>query len=111
LPSLVEIRSSSRLADLPLDTRKSLIKLFGSASAESAALAAREGLVLWTDDLALAEVTRNELGEKRVWSQQVMSQRFNDGRLAEERFVDLTLFLLQWNYTFTRIAAPIVVEA
>jgi hypothetical protein len=71
LPSMVRIEPGHRLAEIDAEVRQTLIDLFGEDTAEAVAFAAREGAVLWTDDLAVAEIARSELGVRRIWSQRL----------------------------------------
>lgn len=107
LRSMVTIRSGESLAKLPAERRAELIDLFGEACAEAIAEAASTGGVLWTDDIAVAEVAKEIVGVvNRVWTQIVFR------KLApSEVYIDLTLFLLHWRYFFTRIEPEVVLAA
>lgn len=111
LSSLAVIETGRRLADLDFEKRQMLIDLFGRPAAESIAFAALEDAVLWTDDLAVAEIAQSEFGVKRVWSQQLFYLSMVHEDLSREDFNDLTLFLLQWRYCFTRLYVPTILQA
>jgi hypothetical protein len=67
--SLATMKSGENLAGVSPERREELISLFGQPTAESIAEAASTGAVLWTDDIAVAEVARErDRVEKRVWS-------------------------------------------
>lgn len=104
---LVTMKSGESLADLPADKRDELIKIFGQPTAEAIAVAKATGAVLWTDDIAVAEITRQNLGvEKRVWTQAVFKLV-----APPEVFADITMFLLHWRYFFTRLEPEVVIAA
>jgi hypothetical protein len=104
---LVTMRSGESLAGLSPERREELIGLFGQPTAEAIAEAAASGAVLWTDDIAVAEVAREKAGvEKRVWTQMVFRSV-----APPEVYVGLTLFLLQWRYFFTRVEPDVVLAA
>lgn len=105
--SLVTLKTGESLAAQPVEHREELINLFGQPTAEAMAEAAATGAVLWSDDLAVAEVGRERTGiAKRVWSQLVFREY-----APPEVTTEFTLFLIQWRYFFTRIEPEIVLAA
>lgn len=104
---LVAMRSGESLARLSHERREELIGLFGQPTVEAIAEAAASGAILWTDDIAVAEVAREKAGvEKRVWTQMVFRSV-----APPDVYADLTLFLLQWRYFFTRVEPDVVLAA
>lgn len=105
--SLITSRTGENLAVVSPERREELIHLFGRPTAESIAEAAVTGAVLWTDDVAVAEVAMERAGvSKRVWTQLVAKSA------APQDLCDkITLFLLQWGYFFTRVEPELVVVA
>jgi len=59
------------LATFEAERRETLEKLFGRDGIESAVLALTSGNILWTDDLAVAEVCKSELGMREGVTRQV----------------------------------------
>nr|WP_261361099.1 glycosyltransferase [Gemmata massiliana] len=105
--SLVALRTGEKLASLQTEQREELIRLFGQPTAEAMAEAATTGAVLWSDDLAVAEVGRERTGiSKRVWSQLVFRQY-----APHEVMTEFTLFLIAWRYFFTRLEPDVVIAA
>jgi tetratricopeptide (TPR) repeat protein len=97
------VETGAVLADLEHKEREQLIDLFGQATAESIARARIEGAALWTDDLIVAEIAKSEFRVKRVWTQLVVSHLMCAKLIVEDVLTDVTLFLLNWNYSFTRV--------
>jgi hypothetical protein len=107
LRPLVTLKTGQYLARMNADQRKELVGLFGQPTAEAIAEAAAAGAVLWTDDLAVADVARQQLDlEKRTWTQAVFI-----ATATPQVCLDLSLFLLHWRYFFTRIEPGIIVPA
>src|SRR5262249_44766536 len=105
--SLVTMKSGENLAGVRPDRREELIGLFGQPTAEAIAEAAATGAVLWTDDIAVAEVARERAGvAKRVWTQLAFRSI-----APSDAFANLPLFQLQCRYFFTRVEPEIVVPA
>jgi hypothetical protein len=67
------------LAAFDTDRRETLEKLLGREGLESAILSLRPGSILWTDDLAVAEIAKSELGTERVWTQAAIESLANRG--------------------------------
>lgn len=104
---MVTLRTGENLASLQAEHREELIRLFGQPTAEAMAEAAATGAVLWSDDLAVAQVGRERNGiTKRVWSQLVFRKH-----APPEVLTEFTLFLIQWRYFFTWIEPNTVLAA
>jgi len=73
--SSCQIVPAYELAGLRPDLRNFLIGAFGQYGAESIALAAACGLVLWTDDQVLAATARTELKTRTGWTQVALRAR------------------------------------
>ena len=103
------------LAAFNPDRRQTLEQLLGRDGLESAVLALTPGNILWTDDLAFAEVSKSELGTERVWSQAAIESLANRGlidrSLADECHAKLLGFGFQsTHFTGGTIAAALRVS-
>ena len=105
------VEGGSALADVQNKKRRHLIELFGQATAECVAIAMKTRAVLWTDDYAVAEIARNELGVRRVWTQTIAEQMCEANKLAYESLRDLSIWLVSLGYAFTRVTPHVVIEA
>lgn len=105
------IESGLVVAELESGRREQLIQLFGRAGLEAMTLAAQEGRVLWTDDLATAELARTELGCKRVWTQFVFNHFADEGVVEREFAMALTVQLLQMEYYYTMPSIAAIMRA
>lgn len=92
--SLVTVKPREGFARRRPEQREELIVLFGEPTAAAIGEAAATGAVLWTDDIAVAEVAKELVGEKRVWTQLVFRELVGQGDLPAEPYNDLVLFLL-----------------
>lgn len=78
------IASAPELASMDVVQRDQLIDLFGREGMESIAVAARPGNLLWTDDLTLAVMARDEFGSRRrVWTHLLLQVVTQEGLLTE----------------------------
>lgn len=104
---LVTLKTGESLARINAEQRKELVGVFGQPTAEAIAEAAATGAVLWTDDLAVADTARHYLNlEYRAWTQAVFIVT-----APVQECIDLSLFLLQWRYFFTRVEPDVVLTA
>lgn len=111
LKQLTDIKHGHSLANLEPTTRRQMVTIFGEAATQCVAYAKDKCALLWTDDLGIAEFARHTFDLPRVWTQRLFAHAKDMSSLPQSSFVDLTLHLLQWNYTFTRLYVDIAVES
>ena len=111
IQSIASILGGLALANIDTPKRDQLIDYFGQPTAESIAIAANEGCVLWTDDFAVAEVSASEVAVRRVWSQALFEQFVATGAMSPDILRDLSLRLIELGYAFTRLTPEIGIEA
>lgn len=91
--------------------RETLEQLFGRDGLESAVLALKPGNILWTDDLALAEVSKSELGTDRVWSQAAIESLANRGLIDRSLADECHAKLLGFGYQSTHFTGGTIAAA
>lgn len=101
---------ANRLATLAAEQRENLTLMFGRHGAEAMLLASESGHVLWSDDFALRMIAASEFGVQRVWTQLALEQGVETGRVASERFIELSAHLLGAGYSFTGINLDIFMK-
>lgn len=106
--SAVTMTSGQSLIDFDPEARQELIEMFGRPAAEAIAAATKKDTVLWSDDLGVAEVARERVGTHRVWTQLVFGVL---KEIPSDVYTDMTLFLLQWSYNFTRVEPDTILAA
>ena len=99
------------LAAIDPDRRETLEKLLGRDGLESAVLALTPGDILWTDDLAVAEVTKSELGTERVWSQVVIESLASRGLIDRSLADECHAKLLGFGYQSTHFTGGTIAAA
>lgn len=91
--------------------RQTLEQLFGRDGLESAVLALTPGNILWTDDLALAEVSKSELGTERIWSQAAVESLANRGLIDRSLADECHAKLLGFGYQSTHFTGGTIAAA
>jgi tetratricopeptide (TPR) repeat protein len=110
LMTTCQVLDGTPLAYWPRDERAALIRGLGRPSAESAALAAQEDRILWDDDMAIGQLTK-QLGVRRIWTQAIFSQLTDAGQVATTDYCELTINLLRYRHRFTRINGQTLLHA
>jgi tetratricopeptide (TPR) repeat protein len=105
------VQPVAELAAFNPERRETLEKLFGRDGLESAVFALTPGNILWTDDLAVAEVTKSELGTERVWSQVVIESLANRGLIDRSLADECHAKLLGFGYQSTHFTGGTIAAA
>ncbi len=85
IESLCEVVGGRSLARIEPMTRDTLVRVFGSATAESIAIAMDRNSPLWSDDYATGIYIRSELSLQRVWTQTVCFWLRDAGVMEQRR--------------------------
>jgi len=91
--------------------RETLEQLLGRDGLESAVLALTPGNILWTDDVAVAEVAKSELGTERVWTQVVIESLAGRGLIDRSLADECHAKLLGFGYQSTHFTGATIVAA
>jgi hypothetical protein len=111
LESLALIEEGRAFAKIPREEREKIDHLFGRASGESIALAQADDRILWLDDLPLAQHAGATFGVRCAWTQSVLCHGYERTWLSEDVFATVSLELIQFGYTVTRLVPNIVCAA
>jgi hypothetical protein len=105
------LESGLAVAEMEKEKREQLIQIIGRDGVESMMLATPSNRVLWTDDLAMAELARTEFGCQRVWTQ-FLFNHFADLGLIERKIAEeLTVLLMQMEYYYTKPTVEAIILA
>lgn len=105
------VESGLIIGGLESSRRNQLVQIFGQLGVESIMLAARAGNILWTDDLATAELGRMEFGCQRVWTQQIIGNFCAQGKLDPDLDIEISTNLIHMRYYYTRPNVKILLKA
>src|SRR5205823_271575 len=94
IESVTESRSGAALVAVEASRREVLEKLFGQYGAEALALASDPDHVLWTDDLIQAQISAQEFGSRRVWTQLLLGTLADAGIISLEEYSDASARLV-----------------
>lgn len=104
----VAVRPAPELVRWEPERRGVMSKVFGWHGAETLALAAQPGRMLWADDLMLGEIAMRLFGCGRAWTQLVAWHLTTASRFADESYHRLSARLLACGYEFTGINRAIL---
>ncbi|MFC1637111.1 hypothetical protein ACFL5Z_20000, partial [Planctomycetota bacterium] len=105
------VESGLIVGRLEASRRNKLVQIFGQLGVESLMLAARDGYILWTDDMATAELGRMEFGCQRVWTQQIVDHFCAQGKLDPDLNIEISTNLIHMRYYYTRPNIKIFLNA
>ncbi|MFO0881268.1 MAG: hypothetical protein U0840_28515 [Gemmataceae bacterium] len=78
------VAPAPEVASMDSEQRTRLIDLFGRDGLESIVVSARPGNLLWTDDLTLAVIARDDFGSgRRVWTHVLLQVAAEEGLLTQ----------------------------
>ena len=106
-----EVRSGLGKATIPGENRKEWTQLLGDVSVECIGLAAVEQATLWTDDIAVAEVSLEAAIKDRVWTDTIMEHLLKQNLLDAEDLNRAKLSLIDHGYSFIRLTSPAIKSA
>lgn len=78
-------------------------------TAQALAIATSRGLPLWTDDVAVADISGQFGAGGRLWTQSVLFRLHSSGRVESVVLAEVSARLLSWGYWFTGISHHAVV--
>lgn len=99
------------LANVDAPTRDEWIESLGLPAAQSIALAAKPGRLLWTDDHAVFMLGSGELHIPRTWTQPLAMVQCATGEIGAEIATEITARLLGMRYVATRYDTDVVVKS
>ncbi len=106
-----EIESGIVLSTVDPEAREMMTRVFGSATTEAIAIARKERLTLWTDDLFISRYTSQQYGLGRVWTawlyQWLESAGVVDSTEADECLIDLHVL----RHAFTPLRASAILRS
>ncbi|HXW84676.1 MAG TPA: hypothetical protein VEJ86_09755, partial [Candidatus Binataceae bacterium] len=111
LQTVCRVRDSGVLSAIDSDRRERLVRILGRHGAESVALAAMPGHVLWTDDRVLAGLAKTGFGVRRVWTEAAIQARVQSGCLDPAELATANTKLAGWGYTFTTPSVDTLMRA
>ena len=103
--------SGISLAEFSADQRQTLTDLFGAESAQAIAIASNSGLLLWSDDLGVAELGRTEFNISRTWTEIILGTLVANKMLEDESFAELVALLNGYGYRHTRLTPEVIVAS
>lgn len=99
-----EILPIKEMEDISKKEKEDLEKIFGIPSTDTVLISRTNGRLLFSDDWALREVSKNEYGVKGVWTQAILMNALGKGYLTQDQYDDYVLKLVGLNYYYTSVS-------
>jgi hypothetical protein len=101
IENATELRCGVALAALQPSNRELIEEVFGQYGGESVVLASDPDYVLWTDDLIQAQLSAQEFGVRRVWTQLVLGTIADAGLVTSDEYSEASARLIGMEYLAT----------
>ena len=111
IDSSVRVLDCWELAELEPTQREAMIERFGQHGAESIMLASLGRRVLWTDDEAVGQYSRENFQLRSVWTQMVFHDLESRETITREFCDDVSARLIGFNYQSTFLNESVLLSA
>lgn len=111
LERVAQVMPGESLARVALETREKLVAIFGRGTAETLAIAADNGFVVWADEAVVGIIGRDEMGAKCAWTQAVAQWFADTGRISGPTYLDISVELLARRYAWAFVTEDILIRA
>jgi tetratricopeptide (TPR) repeat protein len=97
----LEVVPASGLLDVGADDATRSVAMLGQGSFAALHVARIEGAVLWSDDLGLRSVAKNDLGVEGTWTQPVLMRGVRASVMTEDRYQSALMNMAEWRFSAT----------
>ena len=91
--------------------KRELDKIIGKSFIDTILIAKKDKYILFSDDLVLRLLAKNDFGVDGIWTQILLLKLFNLGKIKKEMYIDKTINLIEYNYNYITFDAEILAES
>jgi hypothetical protein len=106
-----DVLPCSAILDINRTTKEKLDEVIGQSFYDTILLAKEDSRALYSDDLWLRTLAKNENAVEGVWTQAVLIHLLNAGAFDKPTYNGMTLKLATWHYYYTSIDSTVLMEA
>ena len=93
------------------ERRQLASEMLGDCFADSVLAARQQGVLLYSDDALLRGLARTEFQVRGIWTQGVLCDALEKGKISETQYCESVLGLLDLNYRFTSVGVSLLLFA
>jgi hypothetical protein len=97
----LEVVATSGILDVGAEDVTRSVAMLGQGSFAAIHVARIEAAVLWSDDLGLRSVARNDLGVNGTWTQPVLMRAVQASVIADDRYQSALMSMAEWRFSAT----------
>lgn len=104
-----EIMPVGAKLNIRLDEIKMLDESIGASSIDTVLIAGEEGNILYSDDLYLRSIAKNDFGIDGTWTQAILMDCLNAEALSKEEYCGMVVRLVELNYSHISVDADVII--
>ena len=97
--------------EINFNKKRKLDEIIGKSFIDTILIAKKDKYILFSDDIVLRLLAKNDFNVDGVWTQVVLSNLLNLGKIKKETYIDKTISLIEYNYNYITFDAEILAES
>jgi len=97
--------------EININRKKKLDEIIGKSFVDTILIAKKTKYILFSDDLVLRLLAKNEFGIEGIWTQILLIKLLGLGKIKREVYIDKTINLIQYNYNYISFDAEVLRES
>jgi len=97
--------------EINFNKKRKLDKFLGKSFIDTILIAKKTNYILFSDDLFLRLIAKNDFNVDGVWTQILLLNLFKSGKIKKEIYFDKTINLIKYNYNYITFNAEILTES
>jgi tetratricopeptide (TPR) repeat protein len=94
-----------------INKKRKLDETIGKSFIDTILIAKKDNYILFSDDLVLRLIAKNDFNVDGVWTQILLLNLLNSGKIKKEIYIDKTINLIEYNYSYIIFDAEILAES
>jgi hypothetical protein len=97
--------------EINFNKKRKLDKFLGKSFIDTILIAKKTNYILFSDDLFLGLIAKNDFNVDGVWTQILLLNLLNLGKIKKETYIDKTISLIKYNYNYITFNAGILAKS
>lgn len=106
-----KIMSCTEVLEINFNKKRKLDKFLGKSFTDTILIAKKPNYILFSDDLFLRLIAKNDFNVDGIWTQILLLKLFNSGKIKKEIYIDKAIGLIEYNYNYIIFNAEILAES
>jgi len=107
----IKIMSCGEALEINFNKKRKLDKFLGKSFTDSILISKKPNYILFSDDLVLRLIAKNDFNVDGVWTQILLLNLLNSRKIKKEIYIDKTINLIEYNYSYIIFDAEILAES